>query len=165
MRFLFIRAEKAKYPLTVLCRLLEVSKSGYYAFEKRGPSKRASADQELTIQIQAGHQKSRQTYGSPRVHRELRKGRRSRVGRKWVARLIRSAGIVGWCRRKFCRTTNSRQGIPVAANLLDRRFKMTRPNQCRVGDVTYVRYRAMCHLPEFSDLRRLFPYAVNQCDL
>lgn len=98
MRFLFIRAEKAKYPLTVLCRLLEVSRSGYYAFEKRGPSKRASADKELTIQIQEVHQKSRQTYGSPRVHRELREGRRNRVGRKRVARLMRSAGIVGRCR-------------------------------------------------------------------
>ena len=61
MRFLFIRAEKAKYPLTVLCRVLEVSKSGYYAFKKRGPSKRASADLELTIQIQEVYQKSRQT--------------------------------------------------------------------------------------------------------
>jgi putative transposase len=72
VRFLVIRAEKARYPLTVLCWLLEVSRSGYYAFEKRGPSKCASADKELTIQIQEVHQKIRQTYGSPRGRRGLR---------------------------------------------------------------------------------------------
>ena len=76
MRFLFIRAEKANYPLTVLCRVLAVSRSGYYAFEKRGPSKRESADRELTVQIKEVHQRSRRTYGSSRVHRELREGRR-----------------------------------------------------------------------------------------
>ena len=126
MRFLFIRAEKAKYPCTVLCRVLEVSRSGYYEFEKRVPSKRASADQELTIQIQEVHQKSRQTYGSTRVHRELRKGRRNRFGRKRVAMLMGFAGIVGRCRRRFYRATNSSHGLPVAANLLDRQFEMSR---------------------------------------
>ena len=95
MRFLFIRVEKANYPLTVLCRVLKVSRSGYYAFEKRSPSKRESIDRELTVQIREVHQKSRQTYGSPRIHRELRERRRQQVGRKRVARLMQSAGIVG----------------------------------------------------------------------
>ena len=125
--------------MTVLCRVLQVSRSGYYAFEKRGPSNRENSDRELTVQIQEVHQKSRQTYGSPRAHRELREGRRNRVGRNRVARLMRSAGIVGRRKRKFCRTTNSSHGMPVAANLLDRKFEMTRPNQGWVGDVTYIR--------------------------
>lgn len=165
MRFLFIRAEKANYPLTVLCRVLKVSRSGYYAFEKRRPSKRACADQELTIRIQEVHQKSRQTYGSPRVHRELREGRRNRVGRKRVARLMRSAGIVGRCRRKFCRTTNSSHGLPVAANLLDRQFEMSRPNQGWVGDVTYIRtVVGWLYLAVILDLfsRRVVGYALSR---
>jgi putative transposase len=125
--------------LTVLCRVLQVSRSGYYAFEKRGRSNRENLDRELTVQIQEVHQKSRQTYGSPRGHRELREGRWNRVGRNRVARLMSPAGIVGRRKRKFCRTTNSSHGMPVAANLLDRKFEMTRPNQGWIGDVTYIR--------------------------
>lgn len=165
MRFLFIRAEKASYPLTVLCRVLEVSRSGYYAFEKRGPSKRESSDRELTAQIQEIHQKSRRTYGSPRVHRELREGRRHRVGRKRVARLMRSAAMVGRRRRKFCRTTDSSHGLPVAANLLNRQFGMTRPNQSWVGDVTYIgTVVGWLYLAVILDLfsRRVVGYALSR---
>ncbi len=165
MRFLFIRAEKASYPLTILCRILEVSRSGYYAFEKRGPSKRESSDRELTAQIQEVHQKSRRTYGSPRVHRELREGRQKRVGRKRVARLMRSAGIVGRRRRKFCRTTDSSHGLPVAENLLNRQFGMTRPNQGWVGDVTYIRtVVGWLFLAAILDLfsRRVVGYALSR---
>ena len=136
MRFLFIRAEKANYPLTVLCRVLAVTRSGYCAFEKRGPSKRESADRELTVQIKEVHQRSRRTYGSPRVHRELREGRRQRVGRKRVARLMQAAGIVGRHRRKFCRTTDSSHGLPVAANLLDRQFEMTTSGRWQAGFIS-----------------------------
>ena len=99
MRFLFIRTEKANYPLTVLCRVLKVFRSGYDVSEKLCPSARETSDQELSVQIQEVHQKSRQTYGSPRVHRELCMGRHQQVGRKRVARLMQSAGIVGQQRR------------------------------------------------------------------
>jgi putative transposase len=165
MRFLFIRVEKANYPLTVLCRVLKVSRSGYYAFEKRSPSKRESVDRELTVQIREVHQKSRQTYGSPRIHRELRERRRQQVGRKRVARLMQSAGIVGRCRRKFCRTTDSNHALPVAANLLDRQFEMTRPNQGWVGDVTYIRtVVGWLYLAVILDLfsRRVVGYALSR---
>ena len=151
--------------MTVLCRVLQVSRSGYYAFEKRGPSNRENSDRELTVQIQEVHQKSRQTYGSPRVHRELREGRRNRVGRNRVARLMRSAGIVGRRKRKFCRTTNSSHGMPVAANLLDRKFEMTRPNQGWVGDVTYIRtIVGWLYLAVILDLfsRRVVGYALSR---
>lgn len=164
MRFLFIRVEKANYPLTVLCRVLKVSRSGYYAFEKRSPSKRESSDRDLTVQIQEVHQKSRQTYGSPRIHRELREGRRQQVGRKRVARLMQSAGIVGRCRRRFCRTTDSNHALPVAANLLDRQFEMTRPNEGWVGDVTYIRtMMGWLYLAVILDLfsRRVVGYALS----
>ena len=151
--------------MTVLCRVLQVSRSGYYAFEKRGPSNRESSDRKLTVQIQEVHQKSRQTYGSPRVHRELRESRRKRVGRKRVARLMRSAGIVGRRRRKFCRTTNSSHGLPVAANLLNRQFEMTRPNHGWVGDVTYIRtVVGWLYLAVILDLfsRRVVGYALSR---
>ena len=165
MRFVFVRAEKANYPVTVLCSVLEVSRAGYYAFERRGPSRREKSDRELTDEIREVHRKSRRTYGSPRVHRELRDGRRRRVGRKRVARLMRGAGIVGRRRRKFCRTTESGHGLPVAENLLNRRFKMTQPNQGWVGDVTYIRtVTGWLYLAAILDLfsRRVVGYALSR---
>ena len=71
MRFVFIRAEKASYPVTVLCRVLEVTRSGYYAFEKREPSARARADAQLVVKIRAVHTRGRRKYGSPRVYEKL----------------------------------------------------------------------------------------------
>jgi len=165
MRFLFIRAERASYPVTVLCRVLEVSRAGYYSFEKRGPSARDRSDRELTIAIREVHQKSRRTYGSPRVHRELRDGRLRRVGRKRVARLMRVAGIAGRRRRKFCRTTDSRHGLPVAENLLNRQFQMSRTNQGWVGDITYIRTSmGWLYLAAILDLfsRRVVGYALSR---
>ena len=165
MRYLFVRAEKAMYPVAMLCRVLEVSRSGYYAFEKRGPSKREISNRELTGQIREIHERSRRTYGSPRIHRELRAGRHQRVGRKRVARLMRFEGIVGRRRRKFCRTTDSSHGLPVAENLLNRRFEMTRPNRGWVGDVTYIRTVAgWLYLAAILDLfsRRVVGYALSR---
>ncbi|NBO65127.1 MAG: transposase [Acidobacteria bacterium] len=111
MRLRFIRAEKANYPLTALCQVLKCSRCRYYAFERRSQSKRESKDRELMVQIQEVYQKSRRTYGSPRTHRELCEGRRQQVGRKRFARLMQSAGIVGRCRSRFCRTTDSNQEL------------------------------------------------------
>jgi putative transposase len=136
VRFRFIQAEKAHYPLTVLCRVLAVSRSGYYKFARRRPSSREMADRELTREIREIHEKSRRRYGSPRVHWELREERQRRIGRKRVARLMRAAGLRGRRRRKFCRTTDSDHGLPVAANLLNREFTTSQPNQVWVGDVT-----------------------------
>jgi transposase InsO family protein len=165
MRFLFIRAERPNYPVTVLCRVLEVSRAGYYAFERRGVSEREKSDRELTQAIREVHERSRRTYGSPRVHRELREGRQRRVGRKRVARLMRKAGIVGRRRRKFCRTTDSGHGLPVAENLLNRRFQVSAPNQAWVGDVTYIRtVVGWLFLAVVLDLfsRRVVGYALSR---
>lgn len=165
MRFLFVRAEKANYPVTMLCRVLEVSRAGYYAFERRGPSARERSDRELTSSIREVHQRSRRTYGSPRIHRELQDGRGHRVGRKRVARLMREAGIEGRRRRKFCRTTDSRHELPVAENLLNRQFQRTAPNQAWVGDVTYIRtVVGWLYLAAILDLfsRRVVGYALSR---
>jgi transposase InsO family protein len=163
MRFSFIRVEKAFYPLTVLCRVLEVSRSGYYAFAKRGPSKRETVDRLLVFEIRQAHKRSRRTYGSPRIHRELRAQNR-RVGRKRIARLMQEEGIVGRRRRRFCRTTDSDHGLPVAENTLDRRFEASEPNQAWVADITYIpTFEGWLYLAAILDLfsRRVVGYAMS----
>jgi len=102
-RFRFIAAEKAGYPVVRLCRVLKVSASGFYAWAKRPPSARAVANAGLTERIRAAHVRSRSTYGSARVHADLRET--EPVGRKRVARLMRAAGLVGCRPRGFRRTT------------------------------------------------------------
>lgn len=135
MRFDFIDAEKATYPVETLCRTLEVSKSGFYAWRHRPESARSKADQRLRILIREAHEAGRRTYGSPRVHRELA-AQGIAVSRKRVARLMQAEGLVGRTRRRFKHTTNSDHDQPVAPNLLDRQFEATEPNQRWVGDTT-----------------------------
>src|SRR5260221_3444527 len=95
--FELVDAEKAIYPIAVLCDVLEVSRSGFYACKRRPPSARSKGDAQLAVEIAAAHTKSRKRYGSPRVHRALRK-KGVRVGKKRVERLMRENGLVG--RRK-----------------------------------------------------------------
>jgi len=100
--FEFILAEKANYPIRLLCRLLEVSASGFYEWCQRleRPAARTLADRALSEQIREIHRQSRGTYGAPRVHAELRLGEGIQVGRKRVARLMRNAGLEGVYRRR-----------------------------------------------------------------
>jgi len=137
-RFAFIDREKALYDLTVLCRLLKVSRSGFYAWLRRPPSPRAVADQVLTEQIRAAYDDNRQVYGSPRIHAELADAG-VRVGKKRIARLMRKAQIVGCHRRKRSFSiTKQNPKAEAAPDLVDRKFIATRPNQLWVADVTYV---------------------------
>lgn len=137
MRFSFIAAEKAHYPVEVLCRVLGVSRSGYYAWRKRRPSPRIQADEQLVERIAHVHQGSRATYGSPRVHAALA-GDGVRVSRKRVIRLMREQGLAGRRRRRFRTTTDSTHGRPIAPNVLQRRFDVDRPDLAWAGDVTYL---------------------------
>ena len=140
MRYPFIQAEKAHYPLAVLCRVLKVSRSGFYAWARRGPSQRELEDRKLKTEVVAIHKASRKTYGSPRVHAEL-KARDFAVGRKRIARLMRESGLTGLPPRRFRRTTDSAHDHPVAENLLNREFAVTAPNQAWAADITYIRTR------------------------
>jgi transposase InsO family protein len=133
----FIQAEKALYPVEVLCRVLEVSRSGYYAWSDRAAPARTAADAQLTVEITAVHKRSRATYGSPRVHRDLH-ARGFRVGRKRIERLMRENGIQARRKRRFRRTTDSKHSNPIAPNVLARQFTTTAPNQAWVTDVTCV---------------------------
>ena len=136
-RFAFVDREKAHHDVTVLCRLLEVSRSGYYAWRSRPASPRAVADDVLTVQIRTAFEDNRRVYGAPRIHAELAEAG-VRVGRKRVARLMRTADIVGCHRRKRSFSiTRQNPAADVAPDRVDRKFVATEPNQLWVADVTY----------------------------
>ena len=136
-RYRFIAAQKADHAVAQLCRVLQVAPSGYYAWQHRQPSARAQAKVALTEQIRAVHDRSRCTYGAPRVHAELR-AQGQRVSRKRVARLMRAAGLVGRPPRRFRRTTVADRQVQ-AEDLVQRQFVATAPDQLWFGDITYVR--------------------------
>jgi putative transposase len=119
-----------------MCRVLDVSASGYYAWVKRPPSMRAETDAALTAKIHAAHVASNGTYGAPRLQIDLAEAG-IRVGRKRVARLMRNAGLVGVSRRKSTITT-VRDGARQAPDLVDRNFTADRPNLLWVADITYI---------------------------
>jgi putative transposase len=119
-----------------MCRALDVSRSGFYAWCEREPSERARADAQLTLKIHAIHEQSRGTYGVPRVHAVLAADEVF-VGKKRVARLMKAAGLEGISRRKKYRTSRDRDARP-APDLVERDFTATAPNQLWVADITYV---------------------------
>lgn len=137
MRFAFIAVEKAAFPIRLLCRTLGVSPGGFYAWQARPPARRVRADKRLGVEIAAIHAESRQRYGSPRIHAELR-DRGCRTGRKRVARLMRVRGLAARRRRRFRVTTQSRHPFPVAPNVLARQFARAAPDQAWVTDITYI---------------------------
>ncbi len=128
-------ANRAVYPITTMSRLLGVSASGFYASTKRPPSRRCQADTVLTAKIRTAHAGSNGTYGVPRIHAELAE-QGMRVGRKRVARLMRTAGLAGVSRRRFVTTTVKGSGRQ-APDLVDRNFTAERPNVLWVADITY----------------------------
>lgn len=129
---------KPDHSLAALCAAFDVTRAGYHAWQRRGPSARAQADAQLQTQITAIHAAHRSRYGVPRIHAELR-ARGQRHGRKRIARLLRRAGLRGLCARRFVpRTTDSRHGQPIAPNHLATHVPPTGPNQIWVADLTYV---------------------------
>jgi len=133
----FIHSQREQYPLQVLCRVLQVSRSGYYAWRRRGLSQRAQANARLLVAIKQAHKDSRETYGSPRVHQVLlRQGQR--CGRHRVARLMRQAELRGVPRRKFVRTTQRAAEEARVPDRLQRDFSASAPNQKWVSDITYI---------------------------
>ena len=131
-------ANQADLPVRTMCRMLQVSASGYYAWQGRPPSRRAMADAVLTERIRAIHAASDENYGSPNIHAELR-DEGTRVGRKRVARLMRKAGLRGVSRRRgFVTTTRRDPKQRPAPDLVNRKFVADGPNQLWVADMTYV---------------------------
>jgi len=111
VRFAFVAVEKASYPVRLLCQCLEVSRAGFYAWQRRPISARKHEDARLCVEIAVSHRESRRTYGSPRILRDLRE-RGRQVSRKRVARLMRQQGLIGRRRLRFQRTTDSNHRFP-----------------------------------------------------
>jgi putative transposase len=139
MRYRFIQAEKAQYPVEMLCRVMGVARSGFYAWSRQPDSARERENQWLGGQLRACYHEFHGRYGSPRLHQELQ-ARGIRIGRHRVARLMRVHGLQGRCRRRARRPRPCPPEI-VVANALQRDFAATRPNQKWAGDITYIATR------------------------
>jgi putative transposase len=134
--FRFIAAEKANYPVSLLCRMLGVSRSGFHAWQGRPLSERAVADARLSVRIGEIHKRSRESYGARRVHLDLREG--IRVGRKRVERLMRAGELSGYVKRRRYKTTLRVPGVRVACDLVERDFNPVAPNRLSASDIKYV---------------------------
>jgi transposase InsO family protein len=137
VKYGFIREHQEEFTIAAMCRILEVSVSGYYRWRGRRSSNREQENERLLSMIEAIHKESRNQYGSPKVYRRLRKLGQS-CNHKRVERLMRKAGIKAKRVRKFKVTTDSRHSEPAAENLLDRRFSVSEPDKVWVSDITYL---------------------------
>lgn len=138
MKFEFVQDHRRRWPVGTMCRVLKVSRSGFYRWQGRKPSARQIRREELLERIRIAHRQNQELYGSPRIHRVLLIGGQV-VSRNTVAKLMRQAKIRAKTRRKFVpRTTDSRHHQPVAANLLARDFTAQAPDRKWVADITYV---------------------------
>ena len=165
MKFPFIEAEKMAFPLTLLCRVLQVSRAGYYAWKKRKKSARQIEDERLTKAMTEAHQKSRGTYGSPRLQAALRR-QGKKHSRKRVIRLMKKAGLAASVRRRFQKTTDSKHRLPVAPNVLARSFAVGPVQQVWTTDITYIpTWQGWLYLAVILDLgsRRVVGWAMSEC--
>jgi len=138
MKFAFIKEHLADLPAGVVCQVLEVSRSGYYAWRDRPASTRHLRHEELAVKVQAAHADSRRIYGSPRVQKALA-AKGERVCPNTVAKIMQEQGLRAKSKRKFVpRTTDSAHDKPIAPNLLDRQFSAEAPNRKWVCDITYI---------------------------
>ena len=140
MRFRFIQEYRETFPVGQLCRHLEVSRSGFYAWARRPHSDRDRANAELVQQIHAVHRENRGVYGSPRVYRALRNAGHN-AGRHRVARLMRLEGLRGKAARRFRFIATRRTDFPAAPDLVRRKFRADAPDRLWVADITQVRTR------------------------
>jgi transposase InsO family protein len=164
VRFAFIAAEKAGYPIALLCRCLGVARSGYYAWQRRPVSVRTRRDALLLRQLASLHVQHRRVYGRPRLHRALRAAG-VRISPKRVARLMRAAGLTARGRRRFRLTTDSTHAWPTASNALARRFAISLPHRVWAADITALWTRAgWCYLAVVLDLgsRRVVGWALRE---
>ena len=137
MKFAFVSEKKVAFPIAVLCRVMGVSSSGFYASQRRPTSPRAMSDAALSVQILASHEASQQTYGSPRIREDLI-GLGQRVGRNRITRIMRERQLKVRTRRKFRVTTDSKHKFPIAPNVLQRDFTAAAPNEAWVTDISFL---------------------------
>jgi transposase InsO family protein len=162
--FEFIEEEKASFPVRVMCRALDASKSGYYESRRRGPSKQKERREALAKKVTTTYQASRQTYGSPRI-REALVQQGEVVSEKTIASVMQEIGIIARPRRAYRVTTDSRFTKRIAPNLLDRNFTASRPNEVWVTDVTALpALGGWVYLASIIDLyaRRVVGWALSE---
>lgn len=152
------------FPVARMCSVLRVSRSGYYAWLAREDSTRSREDRRLVGLIREEHERSRGTYGAPRIHAALKR-RSEACGLHRVERLMRAAGIRSKVRRKFRTTTDSSHSYPLAPNLLGRELRANAPNQVWVSDITYIPTdEGWLYLASTLDLysRRIIGWAMSE---
>lgn len=163
MKYVFIQNHVGQYSVVRLCEALGVSRGGYYSWVARPASQRAREDRQLLLRIRAAYRQSRQRYGSPRVHAELR-SEGIRCGRHRVARLMRQDRLQARRGRRFKSTTQSAHGHQVAANELQRQFEVAALDTCWAGDITYIwTQEGWLYLAVLLDLcsRRIVGWALS----
>ncbi len=163
MRFSFIDAKRAEFPVARLCEALEVSQSGYFAWKDRPASERQGKDMVLLAHIRERFCISRETYGSPRMHADLMEDDII-AGRHRIARLMRDNGLKARQKRRFKKTTDSNHGGPIAPNHLDQDFATPAPDQKWAADISYIwTAEGWLYLAIVLDLfsRRIVGWAVS----
>jgi len=165
VKYAFVARERTRYPLRMLCRLLGVSVSGFYDHCRRQHTPRPDPDADVRSDLRTIYEGSRRTYGRPRMVKALRTRAHS-VGPKRVARLMREEGLRGRVKGRFKpRTTDSRHGHPIAANVLDRRFAVDAAVPAWVGDITYIATReGWLYLATVIDVRtrQVLGYSLSE---
>jgi len=162
VKFHFVAAHRSEFRVRTLCRVLRVSRSGFYAWARRPLPRQADRNAALLVHIRAAHAASRRIYGAPRIHHELR-AQGLRVGRHRIARLMRHAGIIACTERRFRWTATARAALPAPPDQLRRDFTATAPDQRWVSDITSIRTgQGWLHLAVVLDLyaRRIVGWAM-----
>lgn len=165
MKYAWIEAKRDSYPVVMMCELLGVARSGWYAARKRQPSARRASDEQLLQAIRQCHQRHRGRYGRRRVHRDLRGRWAEPINEKRIGRLMREVGLQCRKRRRYRPSTDAQYGPAVAPNVLKRNFKATGPNQKWVADMTQVATaEGWLHVALVLDLysRKLVGWAISE---
>ena len=165
MRFAFIERYRGRWPVAMMCRVLDVRRSGYYKWRMRGESRQVARRGRITRVIQVVRAEHERRYGSPRVYRELN-ALGYTCSLNFVAKLMRRAGVRAKTKRKFRCTTDSRHNLPVAPNQLERNFSAENPNHVWLSDITYVPTReGWLYVCTVQDLfsRRIVGWAASHC--
>jgi putative transposase len=137
MKYWFMDQHSSSHGVRKMCRVLGVSRSGYYRWKRQPQSNRQKENEKILMEIREAHSKSRRAYGSPRITKDIQ-AKGIKCSEKRVARLMKINGIVSKMKKKFKATTNSKHNLPVAENLLSQNFKTEKPNTIWTSDITYI---------------------------
>jgi len=165
VKYAWIKQHTDEFSVTIMCRSLSVSRSAYYDWLEHSPTALEKEDAELIEIIKDLFKNSRENYGTRRLKKDLRK-KGWHISRRRIARLMRMAGLACKTKRQFKATTDSKHGLPVAPNLLDRQFSSAQPNQKYVGDITYIHTQeGWLYLAVVIDLysRQVVGWSMSEC--